>query len=53
VVQLVQSLDEAAALASDEWKAALAHVGKMRGRRIAVMGEERVMFDEKVIGATR
>ena len=31
----------------------LAHVGKMRGRRIAVMGEERIMFDEKVMGATR
>ncbi len=42
-----------AALASDEWKAALVHVGKMRGHRIAVMGEERVMFDEKVMGATR
>ncbi|MFI5957478.1 EthD family reductase [Cryptosporangium sp. NPDC051539] len=36
-----------AALASDEWKAAVAHVGTMRGRRIAVMGEEKVMVAER------
>lgn len=35
-----------AALASPEWQAAVAHVGAMRGRRIAVMGEERVMVAE-------
>lgn len=35
-----------AALASPEWGAAVAHVGSMRGRRIAVAGEERVMVDE-------
>ena len=32
-----------AALASDEWKAAVAHVGSMRGRRIALLGDEREM----------
>lgn len=32
-----------AALASPEWGAAVAHVGAMRGRRIAFGGEERVM----------
>ena len=32
-----------AALASDEWGAAVKHVGRMRGRRIAVTGDERVM----------
>lgn len=36
-----------AALASDEWKAAVAQVGDMRGRRIAVIGEERVMVAEQ------
>jgi uncharacterized protein (TIGR02118 family) len=35
--------DLQAALASDEWAAAVAHVGNMRGKRIAVMGDERVM----------
>lgn len=35
-----------AALASDEWKQAVAHVGQMRGRRIAVMGEEKLMVAE-------
>jgi len=35
-----------AALASDVWKAAVANVGSMRGRRIAVMGEEKVMVAE-------
>ncbi|QYJ03588.1 EthD family reductase [Nocardioides panacisoli] len=35
-----------AALASEEWGNAVAHVGTMRGRRIAVMGEERVMVPE-------
>lgn len=32
-----------AALASDEWKAAVAHVGTMGGRSIIVTGDERVM----------
>jgi uncharacterized protein (TIGR02118 family) len=32
-----------AALASPEWAAAVADVGDMRGRRIAVMGEEMTM----------
>jgi uncharacterized protein (TIGR02118 family) len=32
------------ALKSPEWAAAVAHVGDMRGRRIAVMGEEVVLF---------
>lgn len=35
-----------AALASEEWKAAVANVGTMRGRRIAVMGEERTMVSD-------
>jgi len=33
-----------AALASPEWKAAVDQVGDMRGRRIAVLGTEQVMF---------
>lgn len=32
-----------AALASDEWARAVAHVGTMGGKRIAVMGTEREM----------
>jgi uncharacterized protein (TIGR02118 family) len=36
--------DLAKALASPEWAAAVAHVGAMRGRRIAVMGEEAELF---------
>jgi uncharacterized protein (TIGR02118 family) len=32
-----------AALASEEWKRAVEHVGRMRGRRIALMGGEQVM----------
>lgn len=32
-----------AALASDEWKAAVAHVGDMRGRRMIFTGDERTM----------
>ncbi len=35
-----------AALASDAWKEAVANVGSMRGQRIAVMGEEKVMVAE-------
>ncbi|HJQ05131.1 MAG TPA: EthD family reductase [Nocardioides sp.] len=35
------------ALASEEWKKAVEHVGAMRGRRIAVMGDERVMVPEQ------
>lgn len=34
-----------AALASKDWAAAVAHVGDMRGHRIAVTGEERIMVD--------
>lgn len=33
-----------AALASEEWQAAVRHVGPMRGRRIAVMGTEATLF---------
>lgn len=33
-----------AALDSPEWAAAVAHVGTMRGRRIAVLGEETELF---------
>ena len=33
-----------AALASQEWAAAVRHVGDMRGRRIAVLGDEREMY---------
>ena len=36
-----EALDRA--LASEEWAAAIKHVGRMRGHRIAVMGEERTM----------
>lgn len=36
--------DLRAALDSSEWAAAVAQVGDMRGRRIAVMGDEREMF---------
>ena len=36
-----------AALASPEWAAAVAQVGDMRGRRIAVMGEEKTMVAER------
>jgi uncharacterized protein (TIGR02118 family) len=36
--------DLRAALASPEWAAAVAQVGDMRGRRIAVMGTEKEMF---------
>jgi len=44
----VLSFDTAAdltnALQSPQWAAAVAHVGAMRGRRIAVMGEEAELF---------
>lgn len=36
--------DLRAALASPAWAAAVAQVGDMRGRRIAVMGDERELF---------
>ncbi|EGD44520.1 EthD protein [Nocardioidaceae bacterium Broad-1] len=36
-----EALDQA--LASEEWATAIKHVGRMRGHRIAVMGEERTM----------
>jgi uncharacterized protein (TIGR02118 family) len=32
-----------AALASEQWQAAVAHVGSMRGRRMIFTGDERVM----------
>ena len=35
-----------AALQSPQWKEAVANVGDMRGRRIAVMGSEKVMVAE-------
>ena len=35
-----------AALASPEWKAAVDQVGDMRGKRIAVLGTERVMLGD-------
>ena len=31
------------ALASDEWRAAVAHVGSMRGRRMIFSGDEQTM----------
>ncbi|QDQ90500.1 EthD family reductase [Rhodococcus sp. WB9] len=34
-----------AALASPEWQAAVDNVGKMRGKRILVMGEEKTMIE--------
>jgi uncharacterized protein (TIGR02118 family) len=36
-----EALDSA--LASDEWRAAVAHVGSMRGRRMIFTGDERTM----------
>ena len=33
-----------AALASEEWAAAVRHVGSMKGRRIALLGDEREML---------
>jgi uncharacterized protein (TIGR02118 family) len=36
------------ALNSDEWNAAVAQVGEMRGRRLAVLGTETVMLPEAV-----
>ena len=35
-----------AALASEEWKRAVAHVGSMGGRSIIVSGDEQVMVPE-------
>jgi len=35
-----------AALASEEWKAAVAHVGDMRGRRMIFTGDEMTMVAE-------
>ena len=32
-----------AALSSEEWQAAVAHVGSMRGRRMIFTGDERTM----------
>ena len=36
-----------AALASEEWKAAVAHVGPMRGRRMIFTGDELTMVGER------
>jgi L-fucose isomerase-like protein len=33
-----------AALESEEWAAAVRHVGAMRGKRIALLGDEREML---------
>ena len=38
-----------AALASEEWKAAVAHVGSMRGRRMIFLGDEKVMVPEQPV----
>jgi len=38
-----EAVDEA--LASQEWKDAVAQVGDMRGRRIAVLGRETLLYD--------
>jgi uncharacterized protein (TIGR02118 family) len=38
-----------AALASDEWKAAVAHVGSMRGRRMIFTGDERTMVEAEAV----
>ena len=35
------------ALASEEWKAAVAHVGAMRGRRMIFTGDEKTMVSER------
>jgi uncharacterized protein (TIGR02118 family) len=43
VLSFDSKADLDAALASPEWAAAVAQVGDMRGRRIAVMGEEKTM----------
>jgi hypothetical protein len=39
------------ALESPEWAAAVAHVGAMRGRRIAVLGEEAELFTAQPLPA--
>jgi uncharacterized protein (TIGR02118 family) len=36
-----------AALASEEWQAAVAHVGEMRGRRMIFTGDEKTMVSER------
>lgn len=36
-----------AALASPEWKAAVDHVGRMRGRRMIFVGDEQTMVSER------
>jgi uncharacterized protein (TIGR02118 family) len=37
-----------AALVSDEWRAAVAHVGDMRGRRMILSGSEMTMVAERL-----
>lgn len=44
VLSFATADDLARALESPEWAAAVTHVGAMRGRRIAVMGEEAGLF---------
>lgn len=39
-----EALDKA--LQSSEWKAAVAHVGQMRGRRMIFQGNQRIMVSE-------
>ena len=43
VLSFDSEADLRAALASDEWAAAVKHVGDMRGKRIALLGSEREM----------
>ena len=38
-----------AALASEDWNAAVAHVGSMRGRRMIFLGDEKVMVPEQPV----
>lgn len=44
VLSFDSQADLQAALASPQWQAAVDQVGTMRGKRIAVMGDERLMF---------
>ncbi|ABW13000.1 Ethyl tert-butyl ether degradation EthD [Parafrankia sp. EAN1pec] len=44
VLSFGSEADLRAALASEQWAAAVRNVGSMRGRRIAVFGDEREMF---------
>jgi uncharacterized protein (TIGR02118 family) len=44
VLSFDSEADLRAALASEQWAAAVRQVGDMRGRRIALLGDEREMF---------